>query len=277
MRPHLFFHTALLFIAAQITSLVVTDQLRAVLFPSISQVSSAQSLMYFLIIFFSVTLFLLVLFQLYRGGYIYRILFTAVCFIGLFKVFELVFPSSLALTVSLIFVLGLYLIPAVWTHNVIVIVASAGIGPVFGLQFSMSAAFILLAILSLYDVIAVFITRHMVGMAHEMIKNQASFALIIPEHWKDFRSPLSSVRPGSGFLIVGGGDVILPMFFTTSLYLYQPQLAYWAVGGMAGGLFFNHMWLMNHRRPLPALPFIALGAALGCALGYFFITAFRFI
>lgn len=269
LRLHLFVHTALLFFAAQFTALMVTDQLKALVFPSITTVSDQQSLIYFLIVFFSVTLFILVLFQFYKGKFLYRLIFASIAFIGLLKVFELVFPFSLSIFVALVFLFGLFLVPNVWAHDLIVIVASAGIGPIFGLQFSVSAALLLLAILSVYDFIAVFVTRHMEPLAHAMIANQASFALLIPEHYADFRAKLTAVRPGSGFLIFGGGDVILPMFLNASLYLVYKPLAYWAIAGAILGIFLNHLWLIESRKPLPALPFITLGSVLLVAIGFF--------
>lgn len=268
MRLHLFAHTAILFAAAQILGLVVADQLHALVFPTIERVAApALPLAYFLIAFFLATLFLLVLHTLHKGAVVYRILFCGAVFVGLLKLFELVFPLPLAIGITLIFLFGFFLVPVVWAHDIIVIAASAGIGPVIGLQFTPFSALALLVILSIYDLVAVFVTRHMVAMAHHLIKSQASFALMIAERWSGFRQPLSRVQPGSGYLILGGGDIIIPMFFTTTVYLEQPASAYAAIVGMILGCFANHVWLMERRTPLPALPFITLGGALGMVIG----------
>ncbi len=265
LRPHLFFNTALLFFIAQTTALVVADQLQAIQFPVVSA-ADFSPLFYFLASFFAATLFLLILFQVYRGSFLYRLLFILAAFFGLMKVFEIVFPVSLAMLASLVFISGLFIVPTVWAHDIIVIIAAAGIGPIFGLQFTVTKAALLLLILCVYDVAAVYWTKHMVTLAHEMVKHKASFALIIPEHYRQFKALLSQVVPGSGFLILGGGDVILPMFFTVPLFLAHPQSAYWAVTGELVGLYANHLWLMTHRKALPALPFIVLGAFVGAGL-----------
>lgn len=264
MRLRLFFHTAFLFILAQSLGLVVADQLLAMAFPTAE--SAPLTMVQFLILFFSVTVFMLILFQLYRGKVLYRVLFGAALFIGLLKIFELVFPTSLSLIVALFFIAGLALLPQIWVHDLIILLAAAGIGPVFGLQFQWHMALVMLAILSVYDFIAVFITRHMILLAHEMIRHQASFAFIIPEKFRDFKAYLSAVRPGGGFLILGGGDIILPMLLTASLYSLDPRSAYYCIGGMVAGLLCNHVLLMKSRHPLPALPFITLGATLGIAI-----------
>ena len=73
---------------------------------------------------------------------------------------------------------------------------------------------------------------------------------------------------GKRFLIFGGGDVILPMFLNASLYIMYKPLAYWSIGGALFGMFLNHLWLMETRRPLPALPFITLGSILAIAVGF---------
>jgi presenilin-like A22 family membrane protease len=266
MHLKLFFHTALLFLAGQGLALLVAEQLYILAFPS-SQSGSGISLVTFLILFFSATLFLLVLLALHRGVWLFRTIFFLMLFVGLLKMFELVFPTSLSIIISLFFIAGLYLLPMVWSHDAVVLLAGAGIGPIFGLQFSWEAALLLLAILSVYDIIAVFGTHHMVRLAHELMRRQATFALIVPERFADFRSSLSHVQPGSGFLIIGGGDIVLPMILSTSLFVVARPLAYAAIAGMTVGLFVNHIWLVRSRKPLPALPFIALGAALGIALG----------
>lgn len=268
LRLHLFFHTALLFFASQALALVVTDQLRSLVFPTVTAMADGKAIVYFLFVFFAATLFMLILFQVYKGQFAYRLLFSLAAGVGMLKVFELVFPFSLALVMTGVFLLGLYLVPLVWAHDIIVVVAAAGIGSVFGIQFSIPSAIIVLLLLSVYDFIAVFFTRHMVTLAHEMIRHQASFALIVPERYADFRTALSQIRPGSGFLLLGGGDVVLPMLFSASVYVQDPLLAWWAVAGMLVGVFLNHMWLVERRHPLPALPFIACASILFFAIGF---------
>lgn len=264
----LLFFTLLLFAAAQGAALFVTEQLAIMRLSSAPTLADGGVVAYFLLFFFAVTLFFLILFHIYRGNLLYRIIFLLAVFAGLLKVFELVFPVSLSMVVAVFFILGLFLLPVIWVHDLIIILAGAGIGAVFGIQFHWSFAILLLAILSVYDIIAVFVTKHMIVLAHELIKRSCSFALIVPEHWRNFRFGLMEVKPGSGFLILGGGDVILPMFLTASAYLTQPSAAVTAIVGMCIGVTINHIWLMGHGHPLPALPFIVLGGVVGMLLGF---------
>lgn len=271
MHWKLFCHTVVVFALAQALALVVTRELKDMPSPFLPIAGQSASLISFLIFFFAATIFIFLLLEYRRGRFLYRSLFSIVLFVGLSKVFELVFPQGLSMLIAVVFITGLFLLPIVWVHDVVVAIAAAGIGPMFGLQFSWQAAAFILILLSFYDIIAVFVTHHMIILAHEMIRHQASFALIIPERLREFKNNLSAVQPGTGFLIIGGGDVVLPMFLTSSAYLIQPGLAWWIVAGTLMGVFLNHSLLVTYRRPLPAMPFLTLGALCGLSIGFLFL------
>lgn len=256
---------------AQGLALVVAREQKDMPAPFLPIAGQGASLISFLIFFFAATIFVLLLLEYRRGRFLYRSLFAIVLFVGLSKVFEIVFPQSLSMVIALVFIIGLFLLPLVWVHDIVVVIAAAGIGPMFGLQFSWQTAALILIILSVYDIIAVFVTRHMITLAKEMIRHQASFALIIPEKWQEFKNSLSTVQPGTGFLVVGGGDVIVPMLLTSSAYLIRPSLAWWIVCGTLIGVFLNHSLLVTYRRPLPAMPFLTFGAFVGLTIGFLFL------
>lgn len=271
MHWKLFFHTLFLFAIGQVLALVVAYELKSLApMKQVTTYGGVFDIFSFLMFFFAATLFLVILFQFHKGRFVYRAIFIATVFLGLFKLFEMIFPSSLSALVAIVFILGLYIIPTVWAHDLIIVLAAAGIGPLFGLQLRWDVAASLLVILSVYDIVAVFVTKHMIPLAHALLKHQASFALLIPEQLNGFRSPLTSVVPGSGFLILGGGDLIIPMIFSTSVFLTNRQLAWWSVCGMFVGFLLNHLFLVLHRKPIPALPLITLGAFFGIAVGIFF-------
>lgn len=268
-RLQLLAYTLVLFAAAQGLALFVAEQLAHIRPPETVGISDGAAVAYFLIFFFAVTLFFLILFHIYKGNAIYRSIFIAIVFAGLLKLFELVFPTALSAIVAVIFILGLFLLPVVWVHDLIVLFAGAGIGAVFGLQFHWTFAMILLVILSVYDALAVFVTKHMITLAHELIKRSCTFALIIPEHAAQFRASLMAIHPGSGFLVLGGGDIVLPMFLTASAYAARPAAGWYAIVGMCIGVALNHIWLTSSRVPLPALPLISAGGILGTFFGLF--------
>lgn len=260
-------HTLVLFAVAQALALVVADRIRSV--NEISQtVVGTISLFTFLIYFGVGTALVLLLVKLYRGTALYRMLFFLALCSGLVTVFQMVFPLPISLFVAITFCIGLYMLPVIWVHNIAIIIASAGLGAVLGMQITGTVAVWLLVILSVYDVIAVYLTGHMVNMAHAFIARQASFALIIPESWYGLYETMGDVRPNGGFLILGGGDVVLPMILSVALAPTHPSASIGVVIGSLVGLLINHTVLMRWQRPIPALPMIAAGCLLGMLVVY---------
>ena len=273
MKLRLFFFTALLCGGAYLLSLFVSLQSFASIYGAkiIEQPDQQYQLTVFLALFFTVTLFFLLLLRLHRGETLYRALFSLTLFFGLLNVFSIVFPLSFSALVAGIFLLGFFLIPTVWMHDLIVLMAAGGIAPLFGMRFTVASALLLLIILSVYDCIAVFITKHMLTLAHRMIASRASFAFFVPEKFHDFSLPLSAVRPGSGFLILGGGDIILPTILLVAVGRSDMPSALAGIVGLIVGLFANHLLLTVYHRPIPALPLLTLGAIAGISLGKLFL------
>lgn len=269
MKIRLYLTTALLSAVAYTLGLFAARELSITAFspPAVSAGQEGAVLFLFLALFASATGFLLLLFRVYRGTGLYRLLFSLVVFLGLLKLFETVFPLEFSVIVAALFLLGFFLVPTVWTHDVIVILASAGIGAMFALSFTESTSVALLAVLSIYDVLAVFVTKHMITLAHAMIRSQATFALFIPERIKEFAASIAQVRPGAGFMILGGGDIVLPMIYLSVVAREQSGVAIVGMCGALCGQFLNHLFLVQLRKPIPALPMIALGAIAGVAAG----------
>ncbi|MBI2484385.1 hypothetical protein HYV71_04340 [Candidatus Uhrbacteria bacterium] len=267
LRLPLLFWTLFLFAIAQGTALYIAHQIMMFELPAGLQApvqgQDIEIVWQFLALFFAATIVLVILIRLHRGKVFFRAVFLAAVFFGLFRLFLVIFPFSLALSVAGIFLAAFLVLPAVWVHDFVVILAAVGIGPVFGLQFHWLSAALLLLVLSLYDIIAVTVTKHMIPLAHALIERQASFVLFVPDRLRDFRAHISRVRPGSGFLIIGGGDLILPMILATSLTRVSLQASIASICGMLVGIAANHVLIVTRRQPIPALPLMVIGAVIG--------------
>lgn len=150
------------------------------------------------------------------------------------------------------------------------ILTFAGIGAVIGLSFTPETVVILLVALSFYDIIAVYKTKHMVALAEGMIKSRAIFGFVIPTMPADIKEKMTRVVPGEQFMILGSGDVILPLLLSASLVrISLPASAIVAVFSV-GGLFLMHLIFSNQktRRPMAALPPIALMTIMGYLISF---------
>jgi presenilin-like A22 family membrane protease len=268
MKIKLFFVTAFLLACTYLLGLFASVQMAETAPVVVAPREANTSLILFLGLFFAATAFLLLLFQITKNSGVYRVLFMLLLCLGLIQLFELVFPFGFSVLLTLIFLVGFFLVPVVWTHTIIVMLSSAGIASVFSLQFSFATASLLLIILSVYDIVAVVVTKHMTALAHEMIRRQATFAFFVPETLKNFGAHISRVAPGSGFLIIGGGDIIVPLIALSTVARTNMAAAMVGIVGTLIGVFVNHLLLVSFHKPVPALPFLTVGMFVGVWAGY---------
>lgn len=170
----------------------------------------------------------------------------------------------LVLAVALLFLTW----PRVLVHDLGMILGIAGISAVLGLSLTPTAAMIILAALSLYDIIAVYRTGHMVRLARTMVESGTIFGFLVPARTKGFFARREQAFPGGhsvsqsgskGFMMLGSGDVSLPLIFICSLVTVSLTSAITAAGFALIGLFIMHLMFANQEenQPMAALPPIA--------------------
>jgi len=171
--------------------------------------------------------------------------------------------------ITLVFIVLLIFIwlntKSIFVHNLLLILGIIGMGSAVGLRMEPWTGVIILVIFSVYDYIAVYQTKHMIKMAKEMAEQGSILALIIPQKLSDFKASLTEVKPGGNFLILGGGDIAFPLLFSVAQI---PQgiinsiivAVFSLIGLFAGFLIFIKQ---KERRPIPALPPIALFSIIG--------------
>lgn len=154
---------------------------------------------------------------------------------------------------------------SIFVHNLCMILGISGVGAFLGLRLDPNIVAVLFIIFSFYDFIAVYKTKHMIKMAKEMIESQAIIAMVIPQKIEDFQGKLKEIKAGGRFMVLGGGDIVFPLLFSASL-VPQGVLPALIVGIFSLiGLFLSFLIFTNQkeRKPIPALPPIALFSILG--------------
>jgi len=140
------------------------------------------------------------------------------------------------------------------------ILATAGVGVVFGISMGVVPVLIFLALLSIYDFLSVFITRHMVEIADYIITRDLAFTVtakaVVPETREVKRIDL------------GTGDLIAPIMMEVSIMPYSRVAAVFVMLGsfIAMALFLTLVW--KKKLVLPALPPIVLGMVAGLLAWY---------
>ena len=198
-------------------------------------------------------------------GIIFKLLFVSAVFLGGVLLLSLWIPDFFAILLILVLIYLWFKKPSILIQDILIILGIAGTGSFLGLSLDPLMIIVLLIIFSIYDFIAVYKTKHMIKMAKEMIESKAILALVVPPDIFSFREKLEKIKPGGKFLILGGGDIVFPLLFCSSLVkegILVPLIVaiFSLLGLLAGFLFFISQ---KERKPIPALPPIALFSIIG--------------
>ncbi len=157
------------------------------------------------------------------------------------------------------------------THNIGTILGIAGVSALLGLSITPIAALIIISALSIYDIISVYKTRHMVRLAENMLASGAVFGFLIPLRYRDFFMRIENNNFRERCMILGSGDVGLPIMFAASMVAGSLSSALVVAGFSAVGLFVTHLLFVNQgqRQAMAALPPIATASILGYFLAIF--------
>lgn len=180
-------------------------------------------------------------------------------------VFLSFFSETVALLAAILVIIGMVSLKIILMQDIAVVLAIAGIGAVLGLGLTPLIVVFILIILSFYDIIAVYKTKHMIKLAETMIKSRTIFGFIIPFNFKDFFVSSHRAHPGEGFMILGSGDIIMPVLLSASLVPISLRQSLFVLFFSLIGLFIAHLLFVNQekRRPMAALPPIAAMSIIG--------------
>lgn len=199
------------------------------------------------------------------GRIIYRLFFFLVIMGGGQIIFSAFFSPLITLWLTVLLIVAMITVKQVMAQNVLVMMAIAGVGLVIGLSVTPLMAVWALLILSFYDILAVYVTKHMVRLAEGMVEAGAVFGFIIPMQFSGWRESVRQVKPGDKFMILGSGDIALPLILAVSLVRISMVQAWTVAIFSMAGLFCTHLLFVNQkqRRPMAALPPIAMMAIVG--------------
>ena len=197
----------------------------------------------------------------------FRIFLILVVFSGAQVVLGTFLSSPWNLSLAFVFVLIFFRGKNVLFHNLGIIFGISGVGAVFGLSISVEVGLILLVALSLYDIVAVYVTKHMITLARSMVESGSVFGFLIPFEFRGFLYGKDQAKAGVGenFMILGSGDIGLPLLFLSSLVKISLASAFVTAGFSLLGLFVTHILFINQgqRRAMAALPPIATATVIG--------------
>ena len=201
-----------------------------------------------------------------------RLLFALLFSWGTFIATVFYVPLPVAVAIAVVFGTFWFLIPLVWLHNLVLILAVSSLGAVFGRFITPWTAMAIILALAIYDFLAVRF-RFMIWMADRLSQINALPALIIPKNNSEWnfnlkkREKIIEVNPAEReYSILGGGDIAFPCLLTASVYFAQgwKPAAIIAVLGLLGLVsVYAVQAIFLKGKPMPALPPIAAFTLVG--------------
>lgn len=203
-------------------------------------------------------LFLLIRFKL---GKLWKLWFFVAVFMTLAVSFNVYIIRTYAIILALILTAIKVFKPNVIIHNLTEIFVYTGITIIILPFLNIISAFTLLILISIYDMYAVWKSKHMIKLAKFQSKAKVFIGLFIPYGKRKNKVAL-----------LGGGDLGIPLLFTGVIFLEYGLISLIIPLIVAGSLFFLLSYGKKNKF-YPAMPF--LGA--GCFIGYGIILLLNFI
>lgn len=203
-----------------------------------------------------------------------RLLFAFLFSWGAFIALVLYLPLTFAIVIAAGVGIVWFLLPLVWLHNLVLILALVSLGAVFGRFITPWTAMILMLVLAIYDFLAVRF-GFMLWMADKLSQTNALPAIIIPKNYSEWSSNLrkhesmdllEAKSADRKYSILGGGDIAFPCLLTASVYFAQGLapgviIAVFGFLGLIGAYSIQAAFLKG--KPMPALPPIAAFTLVG--------------
>lgn len=151
--------------------------------------------------------------------------------------------------------------PNLYIHNFTELFVYGGLAVIFVPILNVLYAFILLILLSIYDMYAVWKSKHMIKMAQFQTKSGIFAGLLLPYGSKKVKR---GVGKPARTAVLGGGDIGFPLIFAGTVLVVNGFVpALFVVFGSSLSLLVL-LLLSQKDKFYPAMPFLTLG----CAVGY---------
>lgn len=272
MRPS--YQILIMFLCAQIIALLVgtilIDNTQQLGFMSVApeESSSEWNVAYFIVAIVITAAIMLVILTLPIRDIVIRVLeFIATVFASSVVFFVILYAFTIPYSDAISLVLGLALYIArlalPLARNALAILSAAGIGALIGFSLDPLPVLLLIVAIAVYDIIAVWWTKHMVKFAQYFGRMQTTFTIAAQE-MKEVKvkrkgKMVKELKPS--MMQLGTGDLSIPAAFIVTVYKYGSiffPLA--AIAGAAVGLYFILRRAEQEKKVFPAMPSIVLGS-----------------
>ncbi len=205
-----------------------------------------------------------------------KILFLFLFGWGMFVTLGFSLPLAAALAIAVVAALLWLFMPRIWLHNLLLVVALASMGTVFGVFLAPWTAILFMLVISVYDILAVRF-GYMMWMVKRLSVSDTLPAFVIPKTISGWNMDVRKARifddeSERDFSVLGGGDIGFPLLLIVSVFFAHGFTRSLVVGvfsllGLATAYWVQRKLLKG--KPTPALPPISLLSIIGYLIVYF--------
>jgi len=204
----------------------------------------------------------------FKAFRLWKVWFFLSVFITLSIAFSAFIIEKIAVLIALILAIFKTFKPNIYIHNLTEVFIYGGLAAIFVPVLGLFSIIILLLLISIYDMIAVWKTKHMISLAKFQSESNIFAGLLIPygKRAKSLnveRNVSKKINIQVKQAILGGGDIGFPLMFSgviLKLYGYAPALL---VSLFAAVSLFILFAFAEKKKFYPAMPFITIGCLLG--------------
>ncbi|RMD58513.1 hypothetical protein D6825_00550 [Candidatus Woesearchaeota archaeon] len=186
--------------------------------------------------------------------------------------FNAFIPTLSALIAAIVLGLAKVFKPGIYIHNFTELFVYGGLATIFVPILTLKSAYVLLILLSLYDMYAVWHSKHMITLAKFQTASSIFAGLLIPyTSAKTKRKKKTKTRkPSKGTArtaVLGGGDIGFPLIFSGAALVHSGITV--AILTSLGATIALALLLSLGRKDrfYPAMPFLTAGCTAGFLLG----------
>jgi len=184
--------------------------------------------------------------------------------------FSYFLPTIHSFLISFIIVTLSEMKPSFLLKNICIFLSVPSAAAIIGASLDYKVLFIFFFLLSLYDIISVFITKHMVYLAEKILSRPSAFISVFPSR-RVRNIEFMSGKKKISVIALGAGDYFMPASLAVSLLTLG--IKYSLVASIFNSVvLFLLFYLLTRKktsRPLPALPFLFISSLLAFVFSFY--------
>jgi len=188
--------------------------------------------------------------------------------------FNAFIPTIIAVVLALILASLKLLRPSIIIHNATEVFIYGGLIAIFAPIFNLSWASLLLIAISIYDIYAVWRSKHMIKLAKAQTKAKIFAGLLIPYKMPSIktikikhRQKAEKKKVKARAAIIGGGDIGFTLLFASTI-MKEIGFIHALITVIAATTALALLFILGKKeRYYPAMPFLTAGCFAGLLLG----------